>query len=101
MPTYRYECSQCGETIERVQSMTAEPLSDCPDESCGGQGTLERLLGSGGGLIFKGSGFYATDYKKKSESSGSKEKTESTPKPSGEAATTCEAASSSKSPAKD
>ena len=62
MPTYDYECSQCGAAREVFQKMSDPVLTDCPD--CGGQGTLRRLIGSGAGLIFKGSGFYATDYKK-------------------------------------
>ena len=71
MPTYNYQCSQCGQTFETFQAITADPLSDCPDSACGGEGTLERLIGSGGGIIFKGSGFYATDYKKSSAASSS------------------------------
>lgn len=64
MPTYEYECTQCGTTFERFQSMKDEPIKDCPDAQCGGRGTVRRLISSGGGLIFKGSGFYVTDYKK-------------------------------------
>ena len=64
MPTYDYECSQCGKTFEHFQSMKDDPLKDCLDEDCGGKGTLKRLIGAGSGLIFKGSGFYITDYKK-------------------------------------
>lgn len=74
MPTYEYECSSCGGTFEVFQSMKDEPLKDCTLEGgCGATGTLKRLIGSGGGLIFKGSGFYETDYKKNgSGSNGSK-----------------------------
>ncbi len=77
MPTYEYRCKQCGHLFEAFQSISAEPLSDCP--IC--NGTVQRLIGGGNGLIFKGSGFYITDYKnspkketKKSEKV-SKEKT--------------------------
>ena len=70
MPTYEYECSKCGRAFEHFQSMTAEPLTDCLDPECGGKGTMKRLIGAGGGLIFKGSGFYATDYKKSSAALG-------------------------------
>lgn len=62
MPTYEYRCSECGHTLEEFQSMKAEPLALCPQ--CG-RSTLKRLIGGGGGMIFKGSGFYLTDYRKK------------------------------------
>ena len=61
MPTYEYECGQCDHAFELLQSMKDDPLKDCP--SCHGQGTVKRLIGAGAGLIFKGSGFYITDYK--------------------------------------
>ncbi len=60
MPTYDYKCNSCGHQFEAFQSITAEPLSECP--VCGGK--VERLIGGGNGLIFKGSGFYITDYKR-------------------------------------
>ena len=69
MPTYEYECSKCGKTFDFFQSMNDAPLTDCPEEGCGGKGTLKRLIGSGAGIIFKGSGFYETDYKNKSTAS--------------------------------
>ena len=59
MPTYDYKCTECGHQFEHVQKMTARPLRRCPE--C--QGQLKRLIGSGAGIIFKGSGFYATDYR--------------------------------------
>ena len=65
MPTYAYRCSQCGHEFEEYQQMTADPLIRCP--SCGGD-TLARVMGTGSGVIFKGSGFYKTDYKKESSS---------------------------------
>ena len=64
MPTYQYQCMACGHELEEFQSMSEAPLTTCP--SCKGE-TLKRILGSGAGLIFKGSGFYLTDYKKPSE----------------------------------
>jgi putative FmdB family regulatory protein len=63
MPTYDYHCSKCGQDFEHSQSMTKVPLTNCLDPACGGKGTMKRLIGSGAGFIFKGSGFYATDYK--------------------------------------
>jgi putative FmdB family regulatory protein len=64
MPTYEYECQQCGHVFERFQSMSARPLRTCPE--C--KGKVRRLLGTGAGVIFKGSGFYETDYKRASAS---------------------------------
>lgn len=61
MPTYEYECGTCGHTFEAFQKMTDGPLKKCP--KCAKK--VHRLIGSGSGIIFKGSGFYATDYKKK------------------------------------
>lgn len=58
MPTYDYRCLDCGHAFEEFQSMTDEPLKVCP--GCGGE--LKRLIGKGAGIIFRGSGFYATDY---------------------------------------
>ncbi len=63
MPTYEYVCTKCGHEMEAFQSMKDAPLKQCP--SCKKAG-LKRKVGGGAGLIFKGSGFYITDYKKKS-----------------------------------
>jgi len=63
MPTYEYECKKCGKRFERYQAMSAKPLSKCP--YC--KGRVRRLISAGGGVIFKGSGFYETDYKRKNE----------------------------------
>ncbi len=60
MPTYEYKCENCGHQFEQFQSITSKPLRVCP--KCG-QNTLNRLIGAGAGIIFKGSGFYATDYR--------------------------------------
>ena len=62
MPTYEYACSKCGHRFEQFQSMRDEPLRKCP--KCR-RAALKRLIGGGAGLIFKGSGFYITDYKNK------------------------------------
>jgi len=60
MPTYDYLCDNCSYQFEKFQSITASPLRKCP--MCG-QNQLKRLIGSGAGIIFKGSGFYETDYR--------------------------------------
>ena len=74
MPTYDYKCTQCGHDFEMFQSMSESHIKKCPE--C--DGTVRRLVGGGSGLIFKGSGFYLTDYgkgqKKKSDEQNGKEK---------------------------
>lgn len=68
MPTYEYSCLKCGKNFDAFQSMRDEPYRTCPKELCRmpkwGKGKVKRLLGSGAGIIFKGSGFYSTDYRK-------------------------------------
>lgn len=61
MPTYDYECQKCGHQFEAFQSITAEPLKTCAKSDC--RGEVKRLIGAGAGLLFKGSGFYITDYR--------------------------------------
>ncbi|HEX8076373.1 MAG TPA: FmdB family zinc ribbon protein [Chthoniobacterales bacterium] len=67
MPTYEYSCEKCGGAFEIVQSMRDDALKECPKELCQqkrwGHGKVKRLIGTGAGLIFKGSGFYITDYR--------------------------------------
>jgi len=67
MPTYEYECEKCGKNFEVFQSMKDKAFETCPQTSCPmdewGQGKVRRLIGTGAGLIFKGSGFYITDYR--------------------------------------
>ena len=63
MPTYEYECQKCQKHHEVFQSITAKALTKCPHCK---QGRLKRLLGTGSGFLFKGSGFYITDYRSKS-----------------------------------
>ena len=67
MPTYEYKCANCNCLMEVFQSITANPLRKCPE--CGKM-KLQRLLGTGAGLIFKGSGFYETDYRSESYKKG-------------------------------
>lgn len=63
MPTYDYECANCDNKWEEFQSITAKPLRKCPE--CG-KLKAKRVIGAGGGIIFKGSGFYQTDYRSSS-----------------------------------
>ena len=63
MPTYEYACQNCDHEFEQFQPMKDDPLKECPE--CGKK-RLKRKVGGGAGLIFKGTGFYITDYKKKS-----------------------------------
>jgi putative FmdB family regulatory protein len=70
MPTYEYSCEKCGKNFEAFQSMRDEPFRQCPKELCRqkkwGHGKVRRLVGIGAGVIFKGSGFYVTDYRSSS-----------------------------------
>ena len=59
MPTYEYECESCSHKFEQYQSIREESIKVCP--AC--HGKVKRLIGSGGGFLFKGSGFYQTDYR--------------------------------------
>jgi putative FmdB family regulatory protein len=77
MPTYDYRCEQCGHEMDVFQGITEDALTTC--EKCGAE-SLRRLIGSGAGIIFKGSGFYETDYKR-SRSSSSKDDSKSESKP--------------------
>lgn len=69
MPTYEYKCTSCGHALEQFQSMKDKPLRKCP--ACG-KNTLERQIGTGAAVIFKGSGFYQTDYRSESYKSAAK-----------------------------
>jgi putative FmdB family regulatory protein len=86
MPTYEYECEKCKKTFEIMQSMKDEPLTTCPKEACRmrtwGKGKVKRLISGGAGLIFKGSGFYITDYRSEGYKSAAKADKESASKPS-------------------
>jgi len=67
MPTYEYVCEKCGHEFEKFQSMAQKPLSVCPQDLCAqkkwGRGRVKKKISAGAGLIFKGSGFYITDYR--------------------------------------
>jgi putative FmdB family regulatory protein len=73
MPTYDYACSACGHRFEEFQSMSSDPLKKCP--ACK-KSKLERLIGTGAGVIFKGSGFYETDYRGESYKQDAKKDSE-------------------------
>src|SRR5438094_2292176 len=83
MPTYEYACQKCGQNFDAFQSMRDEPFRECPKELCRlpkwGHGKVKRLLGTGAGLIFKGSGFYITDYRSDSYKEAAKKEAPSTP----------------------
>ena len=87
MPTYEYVCQKCGQNFDAYQSMRDEPFKVCPKELCRqarwGKGKVRRLLGTGAGLIFKGSGFYITDYRSKSYKEGAKKESPSGSEKSG------------------
>src|ERR1700716_3597915 len=76
MPTYEYVCQKCDHHFEMVQSMSESALKTCPKELCGmkkwGKGKVKRVIGAGAGLIFKGSGFYITDYRSENYKAGAK-----------------------------
>lgn len=82
MPTYEYKCEECSDRFDHFQSMSSDPLKVC--SKCGGK--LRRLIGEGAGIIFKGSGFYCTDYKKSGsaghDSSPAAKASDSSPSPS-------------------
>ena len=75
MPTYEYICEKCDHEFEVFQSIKADPLTDCPQSRC--KGKVRRLIGTGAGIIFKGSGFYETDYRSESYKAGAKKESES------------------------
>jgi putative FmdB family regulatory protein len=88
MPTYDYVCEKCGLQFEKFQSMKDARLATCPKEVCGqkrwGKGKVSRVLGTGAGLIFKGSGFYITDYRSENYKQGAKNDTAPAASSSGE-----------------
>jgi putative FmdB family regulatory protein len=99
MPTYEYECAKCKKEFEIFQSMKDDSLKACPKDKCRmktwGKGKVKRAIGAGAGLIFKGSGFYITDYR----SEGYKKKAGEASKPS-DSGTKSESKSESKPAAK-
>jgi putative FmdB family regulatory protein len=82
MPTYEYKCDACGEKFEKFQSITSKPIRKCP--KCG-KLKVKRLISSGAGLIFKGGGFYITDYRSDAYKNSAKNDTGAAPaKPAGD-----------------
>ncbi len=81
MPTYEYVCEKCGHSFDLFQSMNDSPIRTCPKDLCGqkkwGKGKVSRQMGAGAGLIFKGSGFYITDYRSQNYKDAAKKDTAS------------------------
>jgi putative FmdB family regulatory protein len=94
MPTYEYQCKACDHRFEELQSFSDAPLTKCP--ACKKK-KLQRLIGTGAAIIFKGSGFYQTDYR--SESYKSAAKAEETPAPTDKSSTSDTAKSTDTKPA--
>ena len=103
MPTYEYSCQKCGQNFEAFQSMRDEPFRECPKELCRlpkwGHGKVKRLLGTGAGLIFKGSGFYTTDYRSDSYREAAKKESPSKTAEPGEKSAPSKEPAKSPSPA--
>jgi putative FmdB family regulatory protein len=103
MPTYEYSCEKCGKNFEVFQSMRDEPFRECPKDNCQlpewGQGKVKRLLGTGAGIIFKGSGFYITDYRSKSYQEAAKKDAPAAASGGGEKSSGAKEGSSSTTPA--
>ena len=91
MPTYQYICSKCGHDFEKFQPIAARTLTVCPKELCAqkkwGKGKVKRGIGGGAGLIFKGSGFYITDYRSENYKAGAKKEAPATPATASESKT--------------
>jgi putative FmdB family regulatory protein len=106
MPTYEYVCEKCGHQFDKFQSISAKPLTVCPEALCSqkswGRGKVKRAISGGAGIIFKGSGFYITDYRsdnykeaaKKESSSASSSSSGSSSKAAGESKPASKAADS-------
>jgi putative FmdB family regulatory protein len=86
MPTYEYACQKCGHEFEALQSMSAAPMKICPKDLCPqkkwGRGLVKKKISAGAGLLFKGSGFYITDYRSEGYKQSAK-KDSGTPAPAG------------------
>ena len=99
MPTYEYVCDKCGHRFDQFQSISAQPLTVCPENVCPqkrwGKGKVKRAISGGAGLIFKGSGFYITDYRsEKYKEAARKDSTPASTSGSGDKKTSGDAAKS-------
>jgi putative FmdB family regulatory protein len=88
MPTYEYVCSKCDHQFDVFQAITEKPLTVCPKDKCGmkrwGKGKIKRGIVSGAGILFKGSGFYTTDYRSESYKEAAKKESPAAPATSGD-----------------
>jgi len=105
MPTYEYFCAKCGHQFEKYQSITDKPLTICPEDVCvqqkWGRGRVKKKISAGAGLIFKGSGFYITDYRSEGYKQAAKKESESAkPATNGESKTPAPATKSEAKAAK-
>ena len=102
MPTYEYTCVKCGHEFETIQSIADKALTTCPEDLCArkkwGRGKVKRMISAGGGLLFKGSGFYITDYRSEKYKAAAK-KESSAAAPSGNDSKPSAAASAESKPA--
>ena len=97
MPTYDYECEKCGHRFELFQRITADAIEMCPVDQCPdsvGDGPVKRLIGGGAALLFKGDGFYITDYRSESYKKAEKADRDSRDKESGKKASDSSGSSS-------
>src|SRR5262245_61421037 len=82
MPTYEYLCQKCGHQFEKFQPIAAKPLAVCPEDLCSqkswGKGKVKKMISGGAGLLFKGSGFYITDYRSEKYKEAAKKETGAT-----------------------
>ena len=87
MPTYEYHCKKCGHEFELMHSMVADPVKICPKELCAqkkwGRGAVSKKVSAGAGLLFKGSGFYITDYRSENYQTSAKKEAGGDAKPAG------------------
>jgi len=104
MPTYEYVCSKCGHEFEKFQPIADKALTVCPEDLCAkkkwARGGVKRKIGGGAGLIFKGSGFYITDYRSEGYKSAAKKESESTKPASSADSKSSSAGTASKSESK-
>jgi putative FmdB family regulatory protein len=105
MPTYEYACSKCGHEFELVQSIADPPLTVCPKEHCArkkwGRGRVKKKISAGAGLIFKGTGFYITDYRSdKYKEAAKKDSAAAAPAGAGKSSTAADAKPAAKAEGK-